>query len=294
MLNAIWLETFATLCEVGHFTRAASLLNMTQPGVSQHVKKLEAQVGQMLLSREGKSFTLTPAGEAVLSVALRRREEELALNSSLQYDDPDAGHVSVACSGSLALLLYPCFMDLMAAAPALTIALEATPQSRVLDGVTGGVFDLGIVDHSPTHPRLEGESVGQDELCLILHQDQAEPETFAELDALGFIAHPDGFAYADELLGINFPRQYPGSDRLRQKSFINQIGQITSPVLRGLGFTILQRSGLDAHPGRENLKIMKLSRTVRHDLWLIGRKNRVLPARARKVQTAICSILAPL
>ena len=146
------------------------------------------------------------------------------------------------------MLLYPRFMDLMAAAPALTIALEATPQSRVLDGVTGGTFDFGITDHAPTHPRLEGESVGQDELCLVVHKDQAEPKTFADLDGLGFIAHPDGFAYADALLGENFPKDHPGSDRLRQKSFVNQIGQIASPVLRGLGYTILPRSGLDAHP----------------------------------------------
>ncbi len=117
MLNATWLETFATLCDVGHFTRAAAALNMTQPGVSQHVKKLEAQLGQPLLSRDGKSFILTPAGEAVLAIARRRRAEEGTLQGELQHDDPDRGQVSIACSGSLALLLYPRFMDLISKAP---------------------------------------------------------------------------------------------------------------------------------------------------------------------------------
>ena len=68
MLNATWLDTFTTLCETGHFTRAAERLNMTQPGVSQHLRKLEAQLGQSLIAREGKSFTLTAAGEAVFQV----------------------------------------------------------------------------------------------------------------------------------------------------------------------------------------------------------------------------------
>lgn len=72
MLNAQWLETFVVLCETGHFTKAASLLNMTQPGVSQHLRKLEAQVGQSLISRQGKSFSPTPAGEAVLAVGRAR------------------------------------------------------------------------------------------------------------------------------------------------------------------------------------------------------------------------------
>ncbi|WP_138472862.1 LysR family transcriptional regulator [Poseidonocella sp. HB161398] len=294
MLNATWLETFATLCDVGHFTRAAAAMNMTQPGVSQHVKKLEAQLGQPLLTRDGKSFILTPAGEAVLAMARRRRAEESDLQGALQHDDPDRGQVSIACSGSLALLLYPRFMDLMARAPALAIILEAMPQPRVLEGVVAGRFDLGIVDHSPAHPRLEGQSAGQDELCLLLPAGAAPPRSFAELDALGFIAHPDGYAHADELLGANFPDAHPGADRLRERSFVNQIGQIPEPVLRGIGYTILPRSGVDAHPGRDRLQVMPLPVPVRHELWLIQRKNRRLPARSRRVRAVITEALAAL
>ncbi|WP_118132742.1 LysR family transcriptional regulator [Oceanicella sp. SM1341] len=294
MLNATWLETFATLCDLGHFTRAAAALNMTQPGVSQHVKKLEARVGQPLLTRDGKSFTLTPAGEAVLAIARRRRAEENTLKAELQHDDPDRGRVSVACSGSLALLLYPRFMELMAGAPELSLVLEATPQSGVLEGVVSGRFDLGIVDHSPNHARLEGESVGQDELCLLLPAGPTGPESLADLDTLGFIAHPDGFSHADDLLGANFPDEYPGADRLRQRSFINQIGQIPDPVMRGLGYTILPRSGLDAHPGRARLKVMPLRVPVRHELWLVRRRNRVLPARAGRIRSEIAGILGAL
>lgn len=291
MLNAVWLETFVTLCDLGHFTRAASALNMTQPGVSQHVKKLEQQVGQPLLSRDGKSFIPTPAGEAVLAIGRRRQIEERQLGDALQNDDPDTGEVSVACSGSLALLLYPLFLDLMSAAPALVIRLEAMPRSRVLEGVAGGAIDLGIVDHAPRHARLEGDRIGHEELCLIVPKTGTMPKTMADLETLGFIAHPDGYAYADELLAANFPNDYPGADRLRQRSFINQIGQIPEPVARGLGYTILPRSAVDAYPGRDRLSIAPLPHPARHELWLIQRKARVLPARARKIHAMIAETL---
>ena len=84
MLNALWLNSFVTLCETGHFTRAAARLNMTQPGLSQHIQKLEAQLGKPLLSRDGKSFIPTPAGEALLALGRRRRAEEQALLQSLE------------------------------------------------------------------------------------------------------------------------------------------------------------------------------------------------------------------
>ena len=63
MMNPVWLRSFCTLVDVGHFTRTAERLHMTQSGVSQHVRKLEDQVGQDLLIREGKQFILTDAGE---------------------------------------------------------------------------------------------------------------------------------------------------------------------------------------------------------------------------------------
>ena len=43
MINPILLRSFCTLVEVGHFTRSAERLNMTQSGISQHIRKLEEQ-----------------------------------------------------------------------------------------------------------------------------------------------------------------------------------------------------------------------------------------------------------
>lgn len=40
MINLVWLKTFCTLVEVGHFTKTADMLFMTQSGVSQQVKKI--------------------------------------------------------------------------------------------------------------------------------------------------------------------------------------------------------------------------------------------------------------
>ena len=105
MLNATWLNTFTTLCELGHFTRSADVLGMTQPGVSQHLRKLEAQVGKPLIVQDGKSFTLTLSGEVLFKAGLARRQQELDLKEVMQRDDPDVGEVRIGCSGSFAMWL---------------------------------------------------------------------------------------------------------------------------------------------------------------------------------------------
>lgn len=295
MLNAQWLETFRVLCDTGHFTRAADRLAMTQSGVSQHLRKLEHQVGQPLISRQGKSFSPTPAGDAVLAVARARHAEEKLLHDTILRDDPDLGGVVISCSGSFAMLLYPHLLPLIQAAPGLSISLEAAPQETVLAGVLEGRFDLGIVDHEPSHPRLDGTHLGREELCLVLPANAAPaPITFEHLENLGFIAHPDGYAYADELFSLNFPNAFKGSDRLRLRGFVNQISQIPLPVAQGIGYTLLPRSGVNAYPKKAKLRVATLPQTRHYDLWTIFRRGRDMPRRITRIAQLIQSIAAKL
>jgi DNA-binding transcriptional LysR family regulator len=287
MLNATWLETFTTLCEVGHFTRTAERLNMTQPGVSQHLRKLEAQLGQALTVRAGKSFALTPAGEEVLALGLTRRAEEAALRRRIAEDDGDVGALRIACSGSFALMLQPALLPWMAEAPQLVPHLEAAPQERVHAGLLSGASDLGILGADPAHPRLEARQVGREELTLLLPADATEEVTLAGLEARGLIAHPDGYHYADELLQKNFPESYPGSDRLRLRGYVNQIGQIPASVARGIGYTLLPRSGWSTSPHRAGLRAAPLPKRHWHALWLVQQRGRPLSARLQRAAAII-------
>lgn len=295
MLNATWLETFTTLCETGHFTRAAQRLNMTQPGVSQHLRKLERQVGQALLTQTGKSFTPTPAGDAVFALGLARREEEARLRETIDADDPDQGAARIACSGSFATLLYARARSWMQRAPRLSLHLEAAPRGAILAGVLEGRFDLGILGTDPDHPRLSARFLGREELCLALPASApAASPGFDDLQRRGFIAHPDGYAYADELFALNFPDAYSGSDRLHIRAHLNQIGQIPAPVADGIGYTLLPRSAVNAFGDRDRLRIAALPQRCWHDLWLIHRRGRILPARLTRLAALATDVAADL
>ncbi|PZX13264.1 LysR family transcriptional regulator [Celeribacter halophilus] len=285
MLNAIWLETFTTLCEVGHFTRTAERMGMTQPGVSQHLRKLEAQVGKPLILKDGKSFTLTPAGEAVFELGKSRRAEERALRDAISADDPKVGELRIGCSGSFAMWVYPHLLKAMQDAPELVIQVTAAPQASIISQVLEGAFDLGVVSDKPDHPRLEATPLAREELCLVLPATyEGDGIDLARLNALGFVGHPDGYAYANELFALNFSQEYLGSDRLRLRTFVNQIGQIPLPVAQGLGYTILPRSGIDPFPHQDALKILPLPKRRYHRLWSISRRGRSGFARIAAVE----------
>ncbi|WP_417694095.1 LysR family transcriptional regulator [Roseibium sp.] len=295
MLNSQWLETFTCLCETGGYSRAAERLNMTQPGVSQHMRKLEQQVGQQLVTKSGKSFTLTEAGEAVYRLGVARRAEEEQLAAEIGTDDPSVGTAALACSGSFAMILYPDLVAEMAKASQLSVHLEAAPQSSILAGLVEGKFDLGVLDHPPHHARIEAERIGFEELCLILPASVSENvPTFSSLETLGFIAHPDGYEYADALFSLNYPGEFEGARRLRQRGFVNQIGQIPAPVASGVGYTILPRSGVATFRGRGKLRISQLPKPVRRDIWLAWRRGRTLPGRVNLLAAIVRDVAARL
>src|SRR5688572_16675350 len=63
------LRYFVTVAEAGHITRAAALLGMQQPPLSQQIKALEAQLGVTLFTRHPKGVSLTAVGKEVLAEA---------------------------------------------------------------------------------------------------------------------------------------------------------------------------------------------------------------------------------
>src|SRR5713226_9467011 len=65
------LRTFVAIYQLGSFTRAAHLFELTQPAVSAHMKKLESLIGADLIERNVAGVNLTARGEEVLKYARR-------------------------------------------------------------------------------------------------------------------------------------------------------------------------------------------------------------------------------
>ena len=73
------LRTFVAVHELGSFTKAAQLFDLTQPAVSAHMRKLEVMLGGDLIEKKSSGINLTARGEQAMRAARRL----LAINDEL-------------------------------------------------------------------------------------------------------------------------------------------------------------------------------------------------------------------
>lgn len=104
------IRYFITLAEQKNFTRAANILYIAQPTLSQQIAELERELDVKLLSREKRSLELTPAGEAFLKEAnLLMTQYEKCKLSVEPYSSGYSGHINFMTLPSVEVTFYPQF-----------------------------------------------------------------------------------------------------------------------------------------------------------------------------------------
>jgi DNA-binding transcriptional LysR family regulator len=144
MLNPVWLKTFATVAACQSFTEAARQLGLTQSSVSEHVRRLEQEIGRRLFVRDTHSLAITPDGEAMLAhagvilQAIHRAE--------LQFRAPRLkGRVRLGTSDDIALGPLPTVLAAFRNAhPDVELEITIGMTGRLYELIDAGSIDLMI------------------------------------------------------------------------------------------------------------------------------------------------------
>ncbi|MCQ4143387.1 MULTISPECIES: LysR family transcriptional regulator [Vogesella] len=140
------LRTFLAIVEEHSISRAAERLHLTQPAISQSLRRLEESLGQRLIERRGPRFEITRAGEEV-----RRIAEEIYGNISRLSSE--LGELGDSVSGSVRLLsvsgvyLQP-YDDFLAgfhrANPRIDLQVEVMRSSEVISTLLQKTATAGL------------------------------------------------------------------------------------------------------------------------------------------------------
>ena len=147
MLNLERLRTLEALARHGSVSGAAEGLHVTTSAVSQQMSKLEREVGQQLLAKNGRGVRLTDAGRLLAEHAARILSQVALAQSDLEaHRGQVVGELRLAAFPTAARGLFPAALSaLRSAHPGLRVtSRESEPELAVL-AVVRGDHDLAVV-----------------------------------------------------------------------------------------------------------------------------------------------------
>ena len=284
MFNAQYFRTFITLVETGSFTQTAGKLGMTQPGVSQHIRKLETYLDRTLLRRHGRRFTLTDAGRRAYDYAVKLFAEHEHFKHSLDDESSHAGECRIASPSSIGLIFYPFVLGYQQVYSGLTINYNFAFNQEIVQDVLAGRYDLGLVSDQVKHSELTFTLWHHEPLCLVVPAD-FRGNGLTELMALGFINYFDGINNATQLLRENFVDEFRSMSHVPLKGYTNDVGVVLDPVARGLGFTVVARSVLETSPWQRQVLEVPLASPAYEAFYLVTRTGTELARRYDQLLT---------
>ncbi len=169
MFDPILLKTFVTVAETLNFTAAGQLLELSQPTVSQHIRKLETAAGRTLVLRDTREVRLTDNGDAMLGFA---RTILAAHDQASSYFTGSAmrGRLRFGSADDLALTQLPQILrDFRQLYPHINLELTVSQSGFLSRRLAAGQLDLVFVKQEPDIPG--GRLVRRDRLVWVGHRN---------------------------------------------------------------------------------------------------------------------------
>jgi LysR family hydrogen peroxide-inducible transcriptional activator len=274
------LRYFVTVVREGTFTKAAERLYITQPSLSEQIRKLETELGSPLFQRLGRRLTLTDAGEALLPHAQKVMfEVEQARARVQEVRGLRRGRLSVGVLPSAAARLLPEFLaEFQRRHPGVDVALrEENASAEFEQMVHDGVLDLAIIRLPKRRTDLEVTFLVREPMLLVVpvgHRlGEKRSVALAELADEPFVTMKPGHGLRELL--ERFCRQAGFQPRIVFET--GQLGSVVGLVLAGMGVTVVPQMAA----GHEGRRIRVRERYAHRDLGVIWRQGQPLAPAAR-------------
>lgn len=153
-MNLEQLRGFLEVARVGHFTRAAETLHLTQPSLSRQIASLEHDLGSELFHRARGHISLTAAGETLLPLARRMlADAETVRREMAELAGLQRGRVRLGATPTLCVsIVADAVAAFHAAHPGIELHLTERGSRGLVEELTSGALDLALVISSDANP----------------------------------------------------------------------------------------------------------------------------------------------
>lgn len=252
------LRSFSAAAKLRSISKAAEQLDVGQPTVSTHIKKLESELGMMLFDRVRRPIQLTLAGARLAEVAgpLVEGIDGLAATAAMAEE---TGPVAVASlQDIIPHTLLRVVSAFMARHPHVHVRIRSGHMSEVLDLVADGEVDMGIAPGPGRGPEFDFQGLFAYKRVLIT--PLGHPLLDEPLDSLDQIAKwplilMGRFTYTRAMLEAEFRRHGLDYEIVVE---LDSMDMIKRYVALGMGVSVGPRLAIEPED-REDLGVLSLA-----------------------------------
>lgn len=153
-MRYVQLRAFHYVAVSGGFSRAAEELFLTQPAISDQVRKLEEEYDILLFNRHKKQVTLTPAGERLLEITRRFFDYENQARELLSESRVlRAGTLRIVADSALHVLkILARFQEKY---PGVGVTISGGNSESVIENLFSYEADIGVLGEIPQGREFE-------------------------------------------------------------------------------------------------------------------------------------------
>ena len=164
------LKVFCTVAETKSFSKTSQIIHLTQPAVSLQIQALEELYETKLFDRSSSSINLTSAGEVLYSYSKNILAQYAELEKEIgKITGLIKGSITIGASTTIGNYILPSIVfNFKKAHPKIKMSILIRNTNRVLDLLTSGVVDFGLVEGETTRSKIKVETLLTDELVFIV------------------------------------------------------------------------------------------------------------------------------
>lgn len=277
-IDSSCFKAFTAACQTLNFTEAARLIGMTQSGVSQHVAKLERDVGAELFLRIGKKVLLTEAGKTLQKFIENYHDQVTGLKDEIQESTTNVrGKVSYAMPATC--LLSPHFSLFLehrkSHFPELELSVDLMASEEVIKQVLAAKINFGFVTKKVLSEELDYKPFCEEEYVLV----SSTKAGLAKPNEWSWISYPGSEVLTEAWLGQQEAKLVKSlSTKVRGQT--NSLHAALTMVAQGLGVMVVPRHCVEASELRAKLKIHELGKKIcKNMIYIVTLKTETKPRR---------------
>ena len=288
-LDPRYFKAFVAAAEFENFSVAANEAAMTQSGISQHISKLEEQLGVSLFMRNSKATVLTEAGKTLLAYIRTYNDSIAALMETMHKERKVIeGLVGYAMPPSCLLSPhFPMLLERRLEYPALELKVQLLPNEEILPLVIDGKVDFGFVTEKVEHPLLSYQNFCDEEYIMVgANQGDVASLTVDTILDMRYINYPGMGVYFNYWIRHFFPESRNINHRsLHHAGDMNSIEGAILMAVGGLGMSVFPRHCVQQHIDSGKLTVYNDSKksALLNPIHIVTRKHPAPPVRVETV-----------